>query len=387
MRTHHLDDRGSTRLLVAIAATAFLLLPAIAAEAATGSDGCDDALVTFTRDGTTGDDTAVALTSQAVEQGVTGWEMITWQAAPGTSIRAILVTLRNGQLVEVPATDTGTVEDVAAITFCGTLSGAKDGDGYDEAANVVPGDPQDPAEPETDDTATPETDDTATPETDDTATKETDEQPADTTPPSAVDSTPPTTEAAATTTEPSAAASPSADAEGTDDSSAPSATSGGSSTSTTTTTTSGSGSTTSGSGSSTSTTTTTSGSSSTSVDDGASDDEETEVLGVVIVASPDTEDEDADQDPEPQGAATDSSAASSGSSADLAANDGRHDTTSSAAAQTEQLASSPWGDRGPLQQAWLLAAAIAVGVAASASVIRHRATTESANADTHGENL
>ena len=362
MRTHHLDDRGSTRLLVAIAATAFLLLPAIAAEAATGSDGCDDALVTFTRDGTTGDDTAVALTSQAVEQGVTGWEMITWQAAPGTSIRAILVTLRNGQLVEVPATDTGTVEDVAAITFCGTLSGAKDGDGYDEAANVVPGDPQDPAEPETDDTATPETDDTATPETgdtatpetDDTATKETDEQPADTTPPSAVDSTPPTTEAAATTTEPSAAASPSADAEGTDDSSAPSATSGGSST---------------------------------SVDDGASDDEETEVLGVVIVASPDTEDEDADQDPEPQGAATDSSAASSGSSADLAANDGRHDTTSSAAAQTEQLASSPWGDRGPLQQAWLLAAAIAVGVAASASVIRHRATTVSANADTHGENL
>ena len=371
MRTLHLDDLRSTRLLVAIAATAFLLLPAIAAEAATGSDGCDDALVTFTRDGTTGDDTAVALTSQAVEQGVTGWEMITWQAAPGTSIRAILVTLRNGQLVEVPATDTGTVEDVAAITFCGTLSGAKDGDGSDEAANVVPDDPQDPAEPETEDTATPETDATATPETD--------EQPEDTTPPSADDSTPPTTEAAATTTEPSAAASPSADVAPSDDSTAPSTTS----TTGSSTTTSGS----STSGSSTSSSASAGDADPSTEDDGASEDEEAEVLGVVIVASPDTEDEDADQDPEPQGAATDSSAASSGSSADLAANDGRHDTTSSAAAQTEQLASSPWGDRGPLQQAWLLAAAIAVGIAAGASVIRYRATTVSANADTHGENL
>ena len=374
MRTLHLDDRRSTRLLVAMAATAFLLLPAIAAEAATGSDGCDDALVTFTRDGTTGDDTAVALTAQAVEQGVTGWEMITWQAAPGTSIRAILVTLRNGEEVDVPAADTGTVEDVAAITFCGSLVDAPEGDGSEEAAVVVPEEPQAPAEPDTDDTATPDTDDTATPDTDDTATKETDEQPADTTPPSAVDSTRPTTEAAETATEPTATASPSADAEGTDGSSAPSATSGSSSSTSTTTSSS-------------------SSTSSTSVNDGndepsagadsATEDEETEVLGVVIVASPDTEDEDADQDAEPQGAATDSS----GSSADLAANDGQHDTTSSAATQTEQLASSPWGDRGPLQQAWLLAAAIAVGVAAGASVIRYRATTVSANADTHGENL
>lgn len=372
MRTLHLADLQPTRLFVAVAATTLLLLPAITAEAATGSDDCDDALVTFTRDVTTGDDTAVALTAQAVEQGVAGWEMVTWQAAPGTSLRAILVTLRDGQHVDVPAADTGTVEDVAAITFCGTRSGAEDGDGSDEAADVVPDDPQDPAEPETDDSATPETDDTATPETD--------EQPADTAPPSADDSTAPTTEAAKTTTEPSAAASPSADAEPTDDSSAPSTTS----TTGSSTTTSG----TSNTSSNTSSTSTNEGDADPSTeDDGASEDEEAEVLGVVIVAGPDTEDEDADQDGEPEGAATDSSAAASGSSADLAATDSQPDTTSSDAPKTEQLASSPLGDRGPLQQAWLLAAAIAVGVAAGASVIRYRATTASANADDNGENL
>jgi hypothetical protein len=89
------------------------------AAAEPGSVSCPDPLVTVTREGSTGDALAVAITSQALVQGVAGWEHLSWQAAPGVQIHTVLVTGTDGEVRAVPAAPAGTVEAVTAVTFCG----------------------------------------------------------------------------------------------------------------------------------------------------------------------------------------------------------------------------------------------------------------------------
>ncbi|MGM0386858.1 MAG: hypothetical protein ACQERF_12890, partial [Actinomycetota bacterium] len=131
----------TARLLVGLAATAALLLPAAAAAAATpgtddGADGggpCPDALVTFTRAATVGDDQAVALTAQSVERDTEGWEMVGWETAAGTQLSAVVATDRDGAIHRLGVAVTGVAEEVVSLTFCGTAAehaerGADDAD-------------------------------------------------------------------------------------------------------------------------------------------------------------------------------------------------------------------------------------------------------------------
>ena len=80
---------------------------------------CEDHLVTFTRERTDGDDRAVAITAQALERGVDGWQLLTWEADPTTTLTLVLATAADGNFRTLLPTATGTIEHVQALTFCG----------------------------------------------------------------------------------------------------------------------------------------------------------------------------------------------------------------------------------------------------------------------------
>lgn len=93
---------------------------------------CTPHLVTFTRDGIDGDDTAVALTSQAVDLAQPGWLHVTWEAAAGTELDAVELLHADGSRNVLPAAATGTVYDIVEVTFCGRA-----GDTADEPAGTL----------------------------------------------------------------------------------------------------------------------------------------------------------------------------------------------------------------------------------------------------------
>jgi hypothetical protein len=85
--------------------------------------------VTFTPERTDGDDTAVAITSQAIDVEVTGWVQVSWEAAAGTELTAIEVLRPDGTRTTLETSDTGTVSDVLSLTFCGTVDASSGASG------------------------------------------------------------------------------------------------------------------------------------------------------------------------------------------------------------------------------------------------------------------
>jgi hypothetical protein len=100
--------------------------PGTSLETSPQPPGCADLLVTFHRDATVGDDRAVAITAQALERTVDGWQLLAWQADPGTTLTLVLATGANGELRELPPTTSGVVENVRSVTFCGHYEGLRE---------------------------------------------------------------------------------------------------------------------------------------------------------------------------------------------------------------------------------------------------------------------
>jgi LPXTG-motif cell wall-anchored protein len=86
-------------------------------------DWCDATTVTFLPGQPGTHDHAVALTAQAIEQGVPGWEHITWAATDRASVRA--VAARHADAVTI-LTDgdlsTGTLDDVQELLVCAEIA-------------------------------------------------------------------------------------------------------------------------------------------------------------------------------------------------------------------------------------------------------------------------
>ena len=350
----------SLRRIIGVATVSLLLLPAAAAAAtdattpdaaendapeqdATGSGvgtGCDEPLITFTRDATTGDDRAVAITAQSIEQGAPGWEMVGWQSAAGTQLTAVLATDRAGGILHLGTAATGIAEQVTSLTFCGTAA-----DPSDDSTEVDDPDDTDAADPDLavddaedtddtdgiDDSAEVVVDPAAGSSQPEQATSDTDE------PATATEHAPASPETQTPVDELGASADTAAptsqtDTTGTSEAAAQAAATG--------------------------TTAATDETDETDQDgttDEADEGDEVEVLGVRIVATADAEDD------------TD----------DNAAQDVDGGAADRSAAQPAFAAANLGTDRGLLDSAWLLAAAIAAGIAAGGSAIRYRCTAAS----------
>jgi hypothetical protein len=121
-------------LTIALAAAALVsLLGAAALAAPDHAPGPDcQALVTYSTQGVQGDDLTVAITSQSLQADVPGWGHISWQAAPTTSVTAVVVTGPDGTTTLTGGgLASGTITDVLAVTFCGTVATAAVASGMD----------------------------------------------------------------------------------------------------------------------------------------------------------------------------------------------------------------------------------------------------------------
>jgi hypothetical protein len=104
--------------------------------AALGAGGCADPLVVHRPDGSTGEVTAVAITSQALERDTPGWSSVGWEAAPGTRVTEVVVVTAEGERHHA-GTPAGTATDALELRFCGTVevaSDVEDGSGLADAA-------------------------------------------------------------------------------------------------------------------------------------------------------------------------------------------------------------------------------------------------------------
>jgi LPXTG-motif cell wall-anchored protein len=102
-------------------------------------DWCDATTLAFLPGEAGTHEHAVALTAQAFEQGVPGWERVTWAATDRASVRA--VAARHGDVVTL-LTDgelsTGTLDEVEELLVCAEITdpptdGTTTGAGDDEA--------------------------------------------------------------------------------------------------------------------------------------------------------------------------------------------------------------------------------------------------------------
>jgi hypothetical protein len=94
-------------------------------------------------------DHAVALTAQAFEQGVPGWEHVTWAATDRAAVRAV-AALHGDDVTLLTAGDltTGTLDDVDELRVCAAITDAEEAEvlglvlhrtdgGDDDAGNDV----------------------------------------------------------------------------------------------------------------------------------------------------------------------------------------------------------------------------------------------------------
>jgi hypothetical protein len=86
---------------------------------AVGDVGCPDLLVIHGPDGSVGDPSAVAITSQSFEREVPGWAAVGWQAAPGTDLTSIRITTPDGTQRH-PGASSGVASRALEVAFCGT---------------------------------------------------------------------------------------------------------------------------------------------------------------------------------------------------------------------------------------------------------------------------
>jgi hypothetical protein len=136
-----LTTRQAATAVIALTLLALLVLPAmaLASEAGTSegraertppphqhlpADGAAcEPLVTFTATRTTGDARAVAITAQAIEQGVEGWSMVAWEVADGTQVTSLTIVDADGRTeTRIEGIERGHAEDVLELRFCGSAS-------------------------------------------------------------------------------------------------------------------------------------------------------------------------------------------------------------------------------------------------------------------------
>lgn len=117
------------RLIAAVLTSLGLVLAAASATPAHASGNCAGGaeLVTHGTDGSTGDHRAVVLTAQSMEKDAAGWDHVAWQAADDVVLDAVVATAADGSTRQLPAEPSGVAEDVAAISFCGTVTASEQG--------------------------------------------------------------------------------------------------------------------------------------------------------------------------------------------------------------------------------------------------------------------
>jgi hypothetical protein len=96
---------------------------------------CREVLLTATPTQVTGDASAVAITSQAIDRDVEGWLHVSWEALAGTVLTDVSVRTPTGIWSPVGAIATGSASDVLEITFCGTSTAAT-GSGAEDTATT-----------------------------------------------------------------------------------------------------------------------------------------------------------------------------------------------------------------------------------------------------------
>jgi hypothetical protein len=140
MRTSPTPLHATTVAVAAVVALLSLfVLPAVGLALEEG--GADDAgragtapgcepLVTFTTTGTSGEARAVAITAQALEQGVEGWSMVAWEVAEGTQVSSLTIVTTDGRTeTRTHGIERGSADDVLELRFCGRAAGAETDDG------------------------------------------------------------------------------------------------------------------------------------------------------------------------------------------------------------------------------------------------------------------
>ena len=95
-------------------------IPALAASSATG---CDQPLAVVSPTGSSGDLSAVAVTSQVLEQGVDGWAEVGWETFGDTELDSVTIVGSDGEEVRTGDLATGTASDVRELIFCGSTGG------------------------------------------------------------------------------------------------------------------------------------------------------------------------------------------------------------------------------------------------------------------------
>lgn len=119
----HRSHRIRVRVLSLVAAVSLGLtaLPALASGDA--GEGCDDPLAVLNPTGSTGDLSAVAITSQVLEQGVEGWAQASWETFDGTVLDSVTIVRTDEQQVLTEDIASGTVDNAVELIFCGTTGG------------------------------------------------------------------------------------------------------------------------------------------------------------------------------------------------------------------------------------------------------------------------
>lgn len=94
--------------------------------AAATPEPCEPHLVTHSPDGSVGVERAVSITAQSLEQGVEGWGTVAWESAPGSTVTAVTITVRDGTITTITEEPSvGSAFDVLELRFCGTAEGGE----------------------------------------------------------------------------------------------------------------------------------------------------------------------------------------------------------------------------------------------------------------------
>lgn len=145
-------DRANRRrtLVVAGLAAAAALLATVTASPAAAADHCADHLVTHAPEGSQGDASAVAITSQAIDEDQPGWIRVSWSAAAGTELTAVIAQTVDEETVALAPDADGFAEDVRSLTFCGSVADQAEDDaaGEDGAGDDQDGDTEVEVEPD-----------------------------------------------------------------------------------------------------------------------------------------------------------------------------------------------------------------------------------------------
>lgn len=127
---------------IALGALAFIVLSIPAATAQSTDSLCDDVLLQVSPTSISGDQDAVAITSQQFEADVPGWSQVSWEAAADTTLTGVIVRSEAESFTLTDGIATGTVEDALELTFCGSTAVATPDTEGSDATDENDGDTQ-----------------------------------------------------------------------------------------------------------------------------------------------------------------------------------------------------------------------------------------------------